>query len=77
MSHRPYPRVDRARHQLDRHDDEMPPMFEPRPMTPIEQRLARNAQAILNAAQPTVALAAARLYAALRPCPASSEEKTA
>jgi hypothetical protein len=26
MTHRPYPSLDRARHQLDRHDDETPPL---------------------------------------------------
>lgn len=76
MNHRPYPSVDRARHQLDRHDDETPPMSEPRPMTPFEQQLAMNAQAILNAAQPMVALAAARLRAAFQPRPVGGEETT-
>lgn len=26
MTHRPYPNADRARHQLERHDDETPPL---------------------------------------------------
>jgi hypothetical protein len=26
MTHRPYPNPDRARHQLDRHNDETPPL---------------------------------------------------
>ena len=75
MTHRPYPSVDRARHQLDRHDDETPPAAEPRPMTPFEEQLARNVQT-MKAALPTLALAGARLRAAFQPRPAGSEEKT-
>ncbi|MDX2765644.1 hypothetical protein [Streptomyces europaeiscabiei] len=74
MTYRPYPNADRARHQIERHDDETPPLGEPRPMTPFEQQLARNAQEILKAAQPTLALASARLRAAFRPRPVGGEE---
>jgi hypothetical protein len=73
MSHRPYPSVDRARHQLDRHDDETPPITERRPMTPMERTLAEYAAAAVRAAAPAVAAMAA----AFQPRPASSEEKTA
>ena len=76
MSHRPYPSVDRARRQLGRHEDEAPPLPEPHPMTPFQQQLAKSAQEILKTAQPTLALATARLRAAFQPRPASSEEKT-
>lgn len=73
MTHRPYPDVDRARHQLDRHDDETPPYTEPRPMTPLERAVVDGAAAMVKAAQPGLELAATRLRAAFQPRPASSE----
>ncbi|MFI5473191.1 hypothetical protein ACIA6D_23490 [Streptomyces cacaoi] len=77
MTHRPYPSPDRARHQLDRHDDETPPYTEPRPMSPLEQQLFEGAAAMVKAAQPGLAAVAANLRAAFQPRPASSEETTA
>lgn len=74
MTYRPYPNADRARHQIGRHDDETPPLGEPRPLSPFEQQLARNAQEILKAAQPTLALAGARLRAAFQERLVSGEE---
>ena len=73
MAYRPYPSVDRARHQLDRHDDEAPPAAEPRPVTPFERQMVEGAQAALKSASATVA----QLRAAFQPRPVSSEEKTA
>lgn len=67
MSHRPYPNVDRARRQVERHEDETPPYREPRPLTPFGQQWAVNARAVLKAAQPSLTLAAARLHAAFAP----------
>lgn len=77
MAYRPYPNTDRACRQIERHGDETPPLGEPRPMTPFERQMARNAQEFLKAAQPTLALTAARLRAAFLPRPMVSEEKTA
>lgn len=42
MSHRHYPSIDRARHQIDRHDDETPPLPDgvPQPPTLFGRRIA-------------------------------------
>lgn len=76
MSYRPYPSVDRARHQVDRHDDEAGPQSAApeRPLTTaqaIEQWAA-----MMRAAAPTAQQLAAAWTAALKKRPASSEEKT-
>ncbi|CAM5622799.1 hypothetical protein [Streptomyces aurantiogriseus] len=78
MSHRPYPSLDRARHQLDRHDDETPPLPDgsgqlapfamPRLVISDEAREAMGAR---------LAEVGASLRAAFQPRPVSSEEKTA
>lgn len=73
MSHRPYPSIDRAVHQLDRHDDETPPYREPRPMTPMERAVVEYATAAVRAAAPAVAAMAA----AFTPRPVSSEGNNA
>jgi hypothetical protein len=70
MSHRPHPSVDRALHQLYRHDDETGPRAEPRPVTPFEQRLGEQAAAIMKAAQPSGAKLAVQLRAAFQTRPA-------
>lgn len=77
MTHRPYPNVDRALHQLDRHDDETPPLSEPRPLTPMERQLASAASAVMRAVQPDGITMADRLRTAFTLRPAGSEEKTA
>ncbi|MFJ5644012.1 hypothetical protein [Streptomyces sp. NPDC093223] len=64
MGHRPYPNRERALKQFDRHIDEVGPMLQPRPLTPLERQVAGNAGALLRAAQPSAALAMARLRAA-------------
>lgn len=76
MTHRPYPSVDRARHQLDRHNDETPPYTEPRPLSPLEQKLADQAAAAGRALRPQLEAIGASLLAAFQPRPASSEEET-
>ncbi|MGW3135913.1 hypothetical protein [Streptomyces sp. NPDC001139] len=77
MSHRPYPNVDRARHQLDRHDIEA----RPRPFRGYDSATAAVAverwAAALKAAMPTAAQLTTAWTVALRPRPAGSEEKTA
>lgn len=72
MSHRPYPNPDRARHQVDRHDDETPPLTALRPMTPMERGMVEYATAAVRAAAPAVAA----MVAAFQPRPVGSEEQT-
>ncbi|MCX5097590.1 hypothetical protein OOK36_55135 [Streptomyces sp. NBC_00365] len=77
MSHRPYPSVDRARHQLDRHDDETRPQppraYETATAAVVFERWAAALRAAVPAAQQLVA----SWNAAFNPRLASSEEKTA
>ena len=72
MSHHPYPSVDRAAHQLDRHDNETPPYRAPRPMTPMERAVVEYAQHAVRTAAPAMAA----MVAAFQPRPVSSEETT-
>ena len=44
MAHRPYPNVDRALKQVDRHIDEVGPILPRRPMTPFEANLFARVQ---------------------------------
>lgn len=80
MTHRPYPSPDRARHQLDRHADETPPLTgrhaEPRQVTPFEQRLIDSATATAEALRPQLQAMGKSLLAAFQPRPQSSEETT-
>lgn len=69
MTHRPYPNPDRARHQLDRHGDETPPLTAWRPMTPLEQTLIEGASAMVRGAAPVLAAMVAGFKR-----PAGSEE---
>lgn len=75
MTYHPYPNVDRALHQLARHDDETPPYSEPRPLSPLERQLLEGATAMVKAAQPGLAAVAANLRAAFQPRPAGSGQK--
>lgn len=68
MSHRPYPSVDRARHQLDRHRVKASSL-------PDSERF-KQGLAALRAASWTAQELVTAWQAALRPRPASSEEKT-
>lgn len=70
MAHRPYPRTDRALHQLNRHDGETPPYRAPRPITPMERLLVDYATAAVQAAAPVVA----SMVAGIRMRPVGSEE---
>ena len=76
MTHRPYPSLDRARHQLDRHDDETPPYTAPRPVSPFEQRLVDSAAAAAQALRPQMQALGKSLLAAFQPRPVSGEEPT-
>jgi hypothetical protein len=77
MTYRPYPNPDRARHQLDRHDDETPPLsdgsgqpptlFGPRIVISPEAREAMGAR---------LAEVGRSLRTAFQPRPAGSEENT-
>ncbi|MFG3585161.1 hypothetical protein [Streptomyces sp. NPDC047990] len=71
MAYRPYPNADRALRQLDRHDSETPPMGEPLPVSPLQQRIAEAfapwASLRMKAAQPTGREFAAGLKAAFTP----------
>lgn len=57
MTYRPFPNPTRARHQLDRHDDETGPYREPRPMTPMEEAVGY-ARAAVQLAAPAMTVAA-------------------
>ena len=72
MSYRPYPNRDRALHQLDRHDDETPPLTARRPLFPHERLLVEGATAMVQAAAPGLAKMADGFRR-----PESSEEKSA
>ncbi len=81
MTRRPHPDLVRARHQLDRHDEETPPLSPPRPMSPLEQAVVDYATAAVQAAAPGLA---AMVKGFRRPAPdptperpAASEEPTA
>ncbi len=67
MSHRLYSSPERARHQIDRHADETPPLLRPaRPMSQFERQFFEGAAAMMKAAQPGLELAATRLRAAFQ-----------
>jgi hypothetical protein len=75
MTYRPYPNADRARHQIERHDDETPPLSDGsrQPPSLFGQRLliSEEAQAAMGA---SLAKVGASLRAAFQPRPAGSEE---
>jgi hypothetical protein len=70
MTYRPYPSPDRARHQLDRHDDETPPLTARRPLSPMEQTLVDHATHAVRSAAPALAA----MVAGFQRRPAGSEE---
>lgn len=77
MTHRPYPSADRARHQLDRHDDETPPFVRaPRPLSQFERQFFENAAAAAEVLRPQMQAMGKSLLAAFQPRPVSSEENT-
>ena len=77
MTRRPYPSIDRARHQLERHEEETAPLPAVRPLSPFERRFFEAAAAMVRAATPSFAEAGARLKSSLSQRPVSSEETTA
>lgn len=76
MTHRPYPNPARARHQIERHVDETPPLSDGsgRPLTPFEQHFMVNMQAVGESLRPTLVNISESLRAAFQPRPVSSEE---
>jgi len=75
MTHRPYPSPDRARHQLDRHDDETPPLPDGTEHPPV--LLGR--PLISEEARQALGARLAEVGASLRSAfqrPVGSEEKT-
>jgi len=77
MTHRPYPSLDRARHQLDRHDDETPPLSDgsdqPSPLAMPRLVISDEAREAMGA---LLAGVGDSLRAAFQPRPVSSEENT-
>lgn len=71
MTNRPYPDVDRARRQLEGHEDETSPLTARRPLSPMERALVEYATAAVRSAAPALA----SLTAAMRV--AGSKEKPA
>jgi hypothetical protein len=77
MTHRPYPNPDRARRQLDRHDDETPPfIWAPRPLSQFERQFFEATSIARQALRPQLEAMSASLLAAFQR-PAASEEQTA
>lgn len=78
MSYRPYPSPDRARHQVERHAEETPPMlWAPRPLSPFTRQLFEGAATMMREAQPSGDAFAAKLRAAFQQRPHGSEAPTA
>lgn len=76
MTYRPYPSVDRARRQLDRHADEGPPQ-PPKGYTAVTAAVAfERWSTAMRSAVPTAQQLVASWTAALKPRPVRSEEKT-
>ena len=76
MTHRPYPSPDRARHQLDRHDDETGPQNVP-PRKPLTTAQAiEQWAASIRAVTPTAQQFVDAWNAGRKVRPVGSEEKT-
>jgi hypothetical protein len=75
MTHRPYPNPDRARHQLDRHDDETGPLLPPRPLSPLERQLHEATSTATERLRPQLEAMGASVLAAFQR-PVGSEENT-
>lgn len=76
MTYRPYPNADRARHQIERHDDETPPQAQvgDRQMSPLERQFFLAAAEAGEKLRPQLEAVGKSLLAAFRPRPVSSEE---
>jgi hypothetical protein len=55
MAHRPYPRVERALKQIERHTFELGPATPPRQLTDFEQQLLNGTATIAKAVTPMTA----------------------
>jgi hypothetical protein len=77
MTYRPYPSLDRVRHQLDRHDDETPPLpdgsGQPSPLAMPRLVVSDEAREAMGA---RLAEVGKSLRAAFQLRPMSSEENT-
>lgn len=77
MTYRPYPSPDRARHQLDRHDDETPPLSDgsdqPAALAMPRLVISDEAREAMGARLDEVGKS---LRAGFQPRPVSSEENT-
>jgi hypothetical protein len=83
MNYRPHPKPDRARRQIDRHDDETPPLSDGsgHPLSPFEQHVMAGVEGMGEALRPQLeamgrSLLAAFRPPAFRPRPSGSEETT-
>lgn len=78
MTHRPYPNADRARHQIERHDDETPPQTQvgQRPLSPLARQFFESAATYGEALRPQLQAVGESLRAAFQPRPVGSEENT-
>ncbi|MFM9656814.1 hypothetical protein [Streptomyces scabiei] len=78
MNHRPYPNANRARHQIERHDDETPPLPDGsgRPLSPFEQHVRAGLEGMGEALRPQLEAMGASLLAAFRPRPYRYDEET-
>lgn len=75
MTHRPYPNPTRARHQIERHDDETGPLLPTRPMSPLERQLHEAMEAATQRLRPHLEAIGASVLAAHRALE-RGEEKT-
>jgi hypothetical protein len=78
MTYRPYPNLDRARHQIERHDDETPPQTQAgqRTLSPLEKQFFEAAAAAGEALRPQLQAIGDSLRTAFQPRPVGSEEPT-
>jgi hypothetical protein len=77
MTYRPYPSVDRARHQLDRHDDETPPLPDGSgQLSPFAMPRIVISDEVREAMGARLAEFGKSLRAGFQPRPVSSEETT-
>lgn len=76
MTYRPYPNAARARHQIERHDDETPPQAQvgDRPLSPLERQFFLAAADIGEKLRPQLQAVGESLLTAFRPRPVSGEE---
>lgn len=77
MTYRPYPNADRARHQIERHDDETPPLPDGsgRPLSPFEQHVMAGVEGMGEALRPQLEAIGKSLLAAFRPRPYRYDEE--